>query len=120
MYEINDYCCEKINNTYCLDGQGKFWNMQTINEQLLRLSTKWTEMYASDILIFFEFFNKYFLEDGITEIDLYFCQNGIKWTMLLPDETERYVSGIPDKYRGKAKLIFDGKDITLFWEPGNC
>jgi hypothetical protein len=120
MYKVNEDYCDKIGNTYCLDSQGKFINMQPINEKLLRLSTKWTEIYASDILIFFEHFNKYFLEDNIKEIDFYFRQSGISWAILLPDGTEKYCLSIPDQYRGRAKLVFDGKNITLFWENGNC
>ena len=119
MYEINDYCCEKIVNTNCF-WDGEFHNLQSIKEQILRLSTKWTDLYASDILIFFEFFDRYFLEDGITEIDLYFCQNGIKWAMLFPDETEKYCSSVPDRYRGRAKFVFNDKNMTLYWENGNC
>lgn len=120
MYSINKDYCEKIINTNCLDNQGNFINLQSINEKLLRLSTKWTEHYASDILIFFEYFKKYFLEDNIKEIDLYFRQSGIDWAMLLPDGEEKYCSGVPDKYRGMAKLVFDGKNMTLYWQIGNC
>ena len=118
MYKVNDYC-KKIEEIQCY-WDGDLHNLQPINEKLLRLSCKWTEIYASDILIFFEHFNKYFLEDGIREIDLYFCQNRIEWTILLPDGTEKSCLSIPDKYRGKAKLIFNGKDMTLYWENGNC
>jgi hypothetical protein len=44
----------------------------------------------------------------------------IIWNMLLPDKTEKACLGIPDKYRGIAKLIFDGKNITLYWNMRNC
>jgi len=119
MYKVNVDSYNKIVETQCF-WDGEFHNLQPINEQLLRLSTKWTDFYASDIIIFFEYFNRYFLEDSITEIDLYFRQSGINWAMLLPDGSEKYCSGVPDRYRRRAKLIFDGKGITLYWENGNC
>lgn len=119
MYKINDYSYEKIEEPNCY-WDGEFHNLQSIKEQLLRLSCKWTEFYASDILVFFEFFNNYFLEVKIREIDLYFRQSGIDWIMLLPDGNERKSLGIPDKYRGRAKLVFDGKGFVLYWENGNC
>lgn len=120
MYKIGGCSNDKIQETYCIDSTGHFFNLQPINEKLLRLSTKWVEFYASDILIFFECFNKYFLEYNITEIDLYFYQTGVCWIGLLPDGTEKNVGSIPDRYRGRAKLVFDGKGMTLYWEIGNC
>jgi len=119
MYKANDGYCDNIVESNCF-WDGEFHNLQSIKEKLLRLSTKWADFYASDIIIFFEYFDKYFLKDGITEIDLYFRQSGVNWIMLLPDGTENYCSGIPDRYRGRAKLIFDGKDMTLYWGNGNC
>jgi hypothetical protein len=120
MYKIGGCSNDKIMESYCIDSQGNFINLQPINEKLLRLATKWVEFYSSDILIFFECFNKYFLKDGIKEIDIYFRKSGIDWVMLLPDGSERTSLSIPDHYRGRAKLIFDGKGMTLYWEIGNC
>jgi hypothetical protein len=119
MYEVNEYCCEKLHKTQCY-WDGEFHNLQPIKEKLLRLSCKWTDFYASDILIFFEYFNKYFKEWGVREVDFYFRQSGIDNVYLLPDGTEKECFGIPDIYRGRAKLVFDGTNFTLYWEIGNC
>lgn len=119
MYKVNEYCFEKIEEIQCY-WDGEFHNLQSIKEKLLRLSCKWTEFYASDILIFFEFFTKNLIEEGIKEIDFYFRQSGVDNVYLLPDGTEKQCLGIPEHYRGRAKLTFDGKNMTLYWENGNC
>jgi hypothetical protein len=39
---------------------------------------------------------------------------------LFEDNTQEIIGGIPDHYRGQAKLAFDGKNMTLYWAIGNC
>jgi hypothetical protein len=123
MLSVND-CWRKIEESQVIRqdfyGNKEFINMQPIDEKLLRLACKWTDNYASDILIFFEFMKKYFLEESVKEIDFYFRNNGVEWVTLAEDNTIRPVMGIPDRYRGMGKLIFDGQNMILYWQQGNC
>lgn len=98
--------------------ENRLMNMQNINEKLLRLAVKITDYYATDILILLDCLEKYFLEQEVSEIDIYFRNTGIDW--ILDNRIDKQY--IPDKYRGKAKLIFNsGKEtVSLYWGRGNC
>jgi hypothetical protein len=117
MIQVNDNWNKIIKTNCCWNWE--LHNLQPIKEQLLRLSCKWTEDYASDILIFFEEFNKYFLEEDIIEIDFYFRSFGINWIRKNAKDEIKKVGGELDKYIGIAKLAFNGKDMGLYWQSGN-
>lgn len=113
----NGWGWQKIEKFGVILHNARFVNTQSIKEQLLRLAVKWCDNYASDIIYLVGDFEKHFLEDGISQIDIYFRSMGINWT---------YDTGkgdnIPEKYRGMAKLVFSKeKDfLTLYWKAGNC
>lgn len=111
----------KIEVGNCLQqSRQEFINIQPIKEKLLRLATKWTESYASDILYFFDAFNELFLEKEVVEVDFYFRNAGIDTAYLFKDFRIEKDFTTPDRYRGVAKLTFDGKDMALYWNAGNC
>jgi len=119
MLKINS-SWESIKESHIINNKGEFINLQDIKEKLLRLTVKWTEYYATDILIFFDLMNKYFLQENIIEVDFYFRQMGVDWVIMDHNNEIREVIGITDKYRGLAKLIFNGDSIVLYWKIGNC
>ena len=114
----NGWGWQKIEEFGVVMRNNQLVNTQAIKEQLLRLAVKWCDNYASDIIYLVSSFEQKFLEEGISQIDIYFRRMGINWT---------YNTGkgdnIPEKYRGVATLIFSAKNndsLTLYWKGGNC
>lgn len=118
MLTVDD-CWGKINEIQVTDGNEHLINLQTIKEKLLRLTTKWTDCYATDILIFIDSMPQYFLKDEIVEVDLYFRNMGVNWIVKSKDGNEREVSSALKHYIGKAKITFKDNSMTLYWQIGN-
>jgi hypothetical protein len=95
----------------------ELYNMQTINEHLLRTAVKNCELYATDILHLINLFEKYILVEQITEIEIYFRQAGVNWQCL-----DGFTEDIPDLHRYVMKLVYNPENgyITLYEAYGNC
>lgn len=122
MLEIGNSFWENIKESPVINYKNEFINLHSFQEKLLRLAVKWTEYFASDILIFFKYMDEYFLQENIVEIDFYFRQMGIEWVTKNSNNEVKMVERIPDKFRGVAKLIFkrNDKSMELYWKDGNC
>ncbi len=92
-------------------------NIQTINEKLLRLSVKWCDVYATDIIYLLQGLEEKFLEKGVIQIYIYFYNSGVNWLT-----NKGGSDNIPKYYRGVGKLVFEEEEnrLTLYWRAGNC
>ena len=92
---------------------------QQVKEKLMRLVCKYTDRYATDLLIYFE---SYFLdltvihgdEETRTVAHIYIRQNGVEW--------DRGKKGFkkPKLYRYHAMIVKEKGTIKLYGEQGNC
>jgi len=92
-------------------------NIQTIEEKLLRLSVKWCDIYATDIVYLLQGLETRFLKENVTEVDIYFYNSGVNWLT-----NKGGSDNIPKYYRGMGKLVFEEEEnrLTLYWRAGNC
>jgi hypothetical protein len=120
MFDVErDFCKEnRIAIRSAVDNNNRLMNIQPINEKLLRMAVKTTDEYATDIIILLNNLDYYFIEREVAEIDIYFRNMGIDW--ILDSRTDKQYK--PDKYRAKAKLVFDksSEALTLSYGRGNC
>jgi hypothetical protein len=99
-------------------------NMQSILQFLMENAVKQCQCFSTDFLIFYENSFKKFLDGGIKEIDLYFCQMNISWQ----DNTGYTCGQIPKNYRYAIKLVRENErtysteplfDIKCYYTIGN-
>ena len=105
-------------DTYKKDDD-ELYNVQGIEEKLLRMAVKLTESFATDILILLRYLKKYF-DTGANQVNIFFRRSGVSWKVLNKNGLIHTVGIDSDLYRGKAMLLLEDNDIVLTWESGNC
>ncbi len=101
-------------------GEDDLIDFQSIEEKLLRLAVKWTDNYATDINIMINSLKDYF-DMGADQVSIGFRQYGVDWSYLNGNRKIGEVGmEVHNLYRGRAKIVREGKDITLTWERGDC
>jgi hypothetical protein len=83
------------------------------------MAVKYTDNYATDILIFIDNILKYF--NSVNETDLYFRMLDVQWENSENSDGFQCMEKMPEYYRHCAKLVYDKKNetITLYNGFGN-